>query len=90
MGENSIQDNRGSFRRENRLEVKGLKNHLDTTASSHKDHGYNDFVEMVHDGQSRAAIAKMFGVDFRTADHWLKVYKQEQLGNKNGLHQAKK
>lgn len=88
MGENSVQDNRGSWRRDNSLKVKGLERHLNETAAAHKGRDYNYFVGMYQDGQSRAAIAKAFGVNFRTADSWYKLYEEEQ-SNKNGIHAEK-
>lgn len=78
MVEKSEAGKKGWYGRENSIEVQGLQKYLDDRIDKHNGKGYSYFTELVDQDQNRTAIAKAFQVNFKTADKWMKVYRNEQ------------
>lgn len=84
-GNNVQQGKKGWFGRENSIEAQGLETYLNAHADEHNGKGYTYFADFIGQNQNRTAIAKAFGVNFKTVDKWVKIYQKEQKGKGNVL-----
>lgn len=55
----------------------GLKKYLDSSLENHNDRDYDEFVKLFSQGVNKSNLGRIFGVDRRTIDRWIKVYEME-------------
>lgn len=55
----------------------GLKSFLDRTADKHDGLKFVDLERMIKKGISISSMASLFGVDRRTIQKWVAIYKDE-------------
>ena len=56
----------------------GLKAHLNSTASKHRNRTYADFLDMMENLAPQRYIARAFGVNKNTVAKWVEIHKDEQ------------
>lgn len=58
------------------IEDIGLEQHLNDTASQHKNNGYAEFLKLMEAEAPKASIARYFGVDRQTVIKWARIYER--------------